>query len=442
MVFVTGLTLSFFFFVVVARAYPLEENHSSNPEASATPEEEKVYRTLGVQAFWKDGVHLQGPLGKIKVSIRGWAKVDGGRLNGDDQIGRAFPGLMGQNAILRSLRGNGLAKFYDAVQWKVDVEFAQTLQIKENWVGAVEKLPYLGDVRVGYTKEPFSLEELTSSTALTFMEKALPSWAFASGSNLGFRVQNSAWNERMTWSAGGFWNVQSTAALGNQRDQIDQANGYDLGLRVSGLPRYEEDGKTLLHLGFAYTHRFPPGGGQMALRYRTRPETYLTSDTLVDTKQFSAGRADLFDLELAAAWGPLSYQAEGYYVMPGGGAAGAYNFWGFYGLGSFFLTGEPRPYNKSQGVFSRVKPRHDFHPFRGGWGAWELAARYSFLDLNDKDIQGGREKNITLGLNGYLNSYLQVMFNYIRIKVDGRGTTPPVGSGNADIFQTRIQLAF
>jgi phosphate-selective porin len=51
--------------------------------------------------------------------------------------------------------------------------------------------------------------------------------------------------------------------------------------------------------------------------------------------------------------------------------------WGFYGYGSWFLTGEHRPYDTSSAVFSRIDPRKSFPPWKGGWGAWELASRIS-----------------------------------------------------------------
>lgn len=402
-----------------------------------------AYRILGIRAFWKDGIHLEGPQEKIKIRIGVSAKFDAGRLDADDQLGRAFPDFVGQTTNLRSLRGNFLTTFFDTMDWRLVFEFANQQQIKENSFGLTGKIPFLGYVRAGYMKEPFSLEELTGWTHFTFMEKALPTWTFAPGSNLGIRMQNAAWDDRLTWSLGGFWNVQSAENVGDARDQIDQANGYDLTMRLTGLPWYEEDGRSLLHLGLGYSHRFPSGGSQnVELKYATRPETYLISDNLVNTEKFSVTQIDLFNLEMAAVFGPLSYQAEGFYSIPAGASGETYHFWGAYGFGSYFLTGENRPYNKREGLFSGIKPKHDFRPLEGKWGAWELAVRYSYIDLNDRNIQGGKEGNFTMGLNWYFNSYLQVMFNYIQARVDDRGSSPRIGSGKADIFQTRFQVAF
>jgi phosphate-selective porin OprO/OprP len=57
-------------------------------------------------------------------------------------------------------------------------------------------------------------------------------------------------------------------------------------------------------------------------------------------------------------------------------------------------------------------------------------------------ILGGRERNITLGLNWYLNDKVRFMFNYIRARVKDRGTTPAFPEGDADIFQMRFQFEF
>ncbi|HEB50931.1 MAG TPA: porin, partial [Desulfobulbus sp.] len=74
-----------------------------------------------------------------------------------------------------------------------------------------------------------------------------------------------------------------------------------------------------------------------------------------------------------------------------------------------------------------------------GWGAWEIALRYSDLDLGDAAIQGGRLKDFTAGLNWYLNPNLRWMLNYVHADLSERAD---VNDGNADIIETRMSLTF
>jgi hypothetical protein len=94
--------------------------------------------------------------------------------------------------------------------------------------------------------------------------------------------------------------------------------------------------------------------------------------------------------------GPLSFQAEYYATWVDPTAAGTpFFFHGAYVYGSYFLTGEHRPYSRDQGYFTQVTPFTNFFRVRGsdgnmlqGWGAWEVAARFSTMNLSDKSIQG------------------------------------------------------
>jgi phosphate-selective porin OprO/OprP len=130
--------------------------------------------------------------------------------------------------------------------------------------------------------------------------------------------------------------------------------------------------------------------------------------------------------------GSISLQGEYFHAFTGGSEVGNPKFWGGYLQVSYFLTGEHRIYDTANGIFLRIKPKQNFHPLRGGWGAWEVAARLSYLDLNNRgDIKGGQETNLTLGLNWYLNPNIRFMFNYIRAHVEDRKTYPPVDKGNA-----------
>jgi phosphate-selective porin OprO/OprP len=77
-------------------------------------------------------------------------------------------------------------------------------------------------------------------------------------------------------------------------------------------------------------------------------------------------------------------------------------------------------------------------PIVNGKGAWEVAARYSFIDLDDANIQGGRLHNFTIGLNWYLNAYTRVKWELIQANLD----RAPVGESQAYIAGMRFDIDF
>ena len=88
-------------------------------------------------------------------------------------------------------------------------------------------------------------------------------------------------------------------------------------------------------------------------------------------------------------------------------------FTGGYVYASWFLTGESRNYDAGNGRFRPVTPETQFAD--GGKGSIELAARISYVDLNDKDIIGGQQKNITLGMNWRPRVNWKIMANLIKV---------------------------
>jgi len=116
--------------------------------------------------------------------------------------------------------------------------------------------------------------------------------------------------------------------------------------------------------------------------------------------------------------------------------ASTLGFWGAYFHVSHFLTNDSRNYDQGSGTFINVIPNSSVG--RGGWGAVELAFRASYTDLTDKDIIGGRESNLSLGLNWYLNEKFRLMANVIKVlDVDRPGS---VYDGlNPLIFALRTQ---
>jgi phosphate-selective porin OprO/OprP len=112
-------------------------------------------------------------------------------------------------------------------------------------------------------------------------------------------------------------------------------------------------------------------------------------------------------------------------------------FWGIYASASYFLTGESRPYDRHKGTFDRVVPKRNFHPGNGGWGAWEVAGRHSFVNLGSGDTEGGSMSLLTAGVNWYLHSHVKWRFNYGVGRVVNRDP-----NGYMNIFQTRFELDF
>ena len=400
------------------RVTKLEVKAEEAPEAG--PNDFRVY--------WKDGLRFDSQDGRTKLKLGGriqndWAWFDDGHdlrvIFGDTEDGTEF----------RRARLYLSGTFQEHFSFKAQYDFAPDgdSEFKDVWM-AMDDIPYLGQIKVGHFKEPFSLEELTSSKYITFMERALPVEAFAPSRNTGVQVSNAILDERMTWAVGIFRN---TADEGE--DSTD--GGYNLTARVTGLPWFADDGRKLLHLGLAYSHR----NIDDSWRFRARPEAHLAANRYVDTGSFYVDNIDMWDAELALVLGPFSVQSE--YVMADVDShplSGSHDFDGWYAQASWFLTGENRAYKKEEAAFDKVKPKNNFSPTDGGWGAWELALRYSTVDLDDfAYISGGEEENWTMGLNWYLNPNLRIMLNYVRASIDH-----VLYDDDLEVLETRFQVAF
>lgn len=344
---------------------------------------------------------------------------------------------------LRAARLRASGEGFDVFTYEVEADFAGETDtnrpvLKDAYIG-INQLPWLESVRIGHFKEPFGLEALTSQRFVTFMERSSLG-VFSPGRNVGIAAHKVSENERMTLAFGGF------RLIGDKPPYVaDDDGGYAFTTRVTYLPWYDEatHGRGLLHLGLGYSFRDVDDPSQ---RRQVRPEVYI-GPYVLDTGVFD-GVEDyqLLSPEIAFVYGPFSVQSEylvAFYNRRGGDDP---TFHGMYVQTSYFLTGENRVYNRQRGTFDRIKPFENFFRVRTsdgeietGWGAWEIAYRYSWLDLDDAGIWGGTTADHTFGINWYWNPYMRLMFNYVHAQVG-----PPNNDPNADlnIFQVRAQVDF
>ena len=152
---------------------------------------------------------------------------------------------------------------------------------------------------------------------------------------------------------------------------------------------------------------------------------------------------NLFNTELAMVDGPFHVESElrfAEYRRVGDDAIVP----AFYAQVGYVLTGETREYDKTNGVMGGVRPNCNFG--KDGCGAWEIAARYSHIDVsqdglqavpNPSDSGGGRANNYIVGLNWYLNPNTKFQFNYLRSNFDQF-----LFGDTLNVYSLRAQVAF
>ncbi len=327
---------------------------------------------------------------------------------------------------------------FNVIGYKFQFDLAGQTSIKDMFL-EVQELPVLSTVRIGHFKEPFGMEQQTSIKYIPFMERPLTDTIFVPARNIGVMAFDCTDNERMTWAIGAFASEQDDKPPITQEDHA----GTAVTMRATFLPWYDEasQGRGLLHTGVAYSYR---AVGDETVRLRSRPEAHL-GPYVADTGVLNVDNFQLLGAELAYVYGPFSAQSEVYRANLDMIGAPSVDMDGCYFLCSYFLTGESRPYKRAAGTFDRVRPFENFFRVRGedgcaitGKGAWEVLYRYSYVDLNDGAVAGGRVGDHTIGLNWYLTPYTRMMFNYVHSEAD-RGV---LDDGRMDIVEMRAQVDF
>ncbi len=373
---------------------------------------------------WDNGLKMDSPDGKTKIKIGGRIQYDVMFIHQDDSLDQYFDAKNG--AEFRRARIYTSGTVYNNIKFKFQMDFAGGVAVIKDAYIQLTKIPVVGNLRVGNFKEPMGLAMLTSSNFITEMERPLAN-VFDNDRNLGFMMYNQHFEKRLSWFAGYFYPTNNSGKyLGNK---------YNLVARLTGLPIYNMDnGYKVLHIGASYAYQYLDN---TAVSVKLRPEAHLAPKYLsLDVDNVTS--INDVNGEFLLIFNTLSFESE-YTVsmtnLPSSSNynSSSYNFFAYYSTLSWFLTGEHKNYVKSKTTFSRVTPKNNFGQ-NGGFGAIELSLRYSNINLDDDDLQGGKMSSITGGINWYLNPATKVAFNYVYTDVKNLG--------KANIFQMRFQVTF
>lgn len=384
-------------------------------------------------------VYAAGEGRGLMLSTTGGIKVESedggfsGRLGGRLQIDYAYYHSdnikLGGGAEIRRARLVAEGRLWDYWDFKFNPDFVgNNVDIQEAWIGYRGLEPL--SIQMGNIKEPFSVEDLTSDLYITFMERSLPVEIFKPNYSLGLQLHSYG---KMWQGSGGIFgeDVDSPGT--------EQSQSYGAASRLSFSPVNEAN--RVLHLDGAVEWRTNYQNDEV--RFRGRPESHITDVRLVDTGEIAFVDDTLkFDIGSAGVWGPWSLQGEYIQTLVSRSNGGEdLRFGGWYVFGSWFVTGESRAYDARGGKFTRVKPKSVVG--NGGYGAWEIAIRVSRVDLNSKEIKGGTQTNVTLGLNWYTTPHTRLMFNYVYADAERIDSNSGLEvKDNPHILQVRAQVDF
>ncbi len=354
-------------------------------------------------------------------------------------------------------------------------------------------------VDLGIMDVPWTLDEATSSNDLMFMERSssqVVATEFGGGdfrSALGARSNNDRYwlgafltgpNAGSLHTAGASCNT-GTAAVTAGTPCVTSAQMTGLGPQFAFLGRaaYQVVQQTdaTLHVGFNYGNLFAPRAqaNEMAIQLYDRPELRVDPTYFLNTGYIPATGGQVYGAEVAASYDHFFAQGEYYHyvidtragvtAVPGnlqGGVPGpTLNFDGGYVEASYSIGGK-RVYDATRGAYTGVIPENPLAPGTSGWGALELAGRYSVVDLNSPNLTsaklgsgysvpgtftganttygGGRQSSYGVGLNWYPNNNMKFMLDYEHVVVDN----PQVYGGTnyrgaaIDWIAARSQIVF
>ena len=326
--------------------------------------------------------------------------------------------------------------------WRLEVDFAgNAVAVQDAY------LQYNGfkplTVTLGQFKAPFGLESNNSDNYNSFIERGMFTNAFGiAGAERRLGAAVGYVKDNFTLTAGFFGDNESVIRSAGNPVTTAQSESYGVNGRVTWEPLLEP-GK-IVHIGAAGYWRTSLRSGDAidAVRLTERPNVRVDNGSIIDSGVVAnVGNLYYYGVEGTAVHGPFSVTGE-YGHLTFDRFAGFKNFSaeGFYVYGSWFVTGETRPFRN--GNFDRLRPLSDFSN-RGGTGAVELLFRYDQLNVGRTPVAArafNSARSYTTAANWYLTPNFKLQFNWVRFAGDNTPLDPVGTETKGDAFAARMHI--
>lgn len=300
-------------------------------------------------------------------------------------------------------------------------------------------------VRIGAFAPPAGIEDSTGSGDLLFLERP-------AAVDIGRNAAGAPGREGVSIFAQGERYLFSLAYTGKKAtDAAAFDNQQALVGRASWLAVSTPDVKWLVDGHVSHIFRLSDTAANTAasnsFSFGNGPELAVDATKTVNTGNIDAGKVTEFGFETAASYGGFYGQGGWFYDnVTRRSALPSPDFSGWYALLTYSLTGEEHLYDPASASFRGLKPQKALGS--GGWGAWELKARYSTIDLDflpfnttaTGGIPGGKQDVWIVGLNWYPTNGLRFALEYDNIQINHINAPANDISANAVALRTQISL--
>ncbi len=297
-------------------------------------------------------------------------------------------------------------------------------------------------ITAGKFKAPFDLERLRSAAAITFIERAYPT-ILGPNREIGFQLSGEVLDKRLSYAVSLGNGVPDNA---NSVTNPDEELEYSV--RLFATPFVNDKDSALAGLGFgiAATYGDKPTTAGAPSGYVSNGQRGIYSWNANTTSDGTHFRISPQATYYNGAFGLLaSYVASEQEVVRAANARTITNT-GWLVQGSYLLTGEKASYGA-------VTPAKPFKYGSGNWGAFEVAARVSELDIDDDVFLGGggslanpatsvsQATSYGIGLNWYLNRNVKAVVNFEQTRFEG-GAAGGADHDTENALFSRIQFNF
>ncbi len=283
-------------------------------------------------------------------------------------------------------------------------------------------LPANLNLGVGKQKEPISMDRLMGLAYLPMQERATYIDALLPSRNHGVTLSGTAASDNVSWSVGAFNNwIDSGESFSDTADVL-------VG-RATWAPAVFQSESNLFHVGLGLRY----SDLKQDVRVKRTPE-FDEAPVYVDTGEDGLSADDQITYSLEAYWrnGPYWLGFEYLGTDVNSPQSGNPFLSGYHFTGSWAVTGESRAYRKRSGTFDPLPVARPVN--QGGWGAVELAFRYSNTDLTDGTLDGGDMDIWSLGVNWWFTRSTHLSMNYRHITLDRSATQGKSSGVNARLL--------